>query len=55
MSITEFSEGLYDTMREKLVEIELSAKDEISKETSNIEIIKSHTYGLKNFFVSIPI
>jgi hypothetical protein len=49
MNIAEFSEGLYETMREKLIEIELSAKDEISKETSNIEIIKSHTYGLKNF------
>jgi hypothetical protein len=49
MNIADFSEGLYETMTEKLNEIELSAKDEISKETSNIEIIKSHTYGLKNF------
>jgi hypothetical protein len=49
MNITEFSEGLYETMREKLIEIELSAKDEIAKETNYIEVIKSHTYGLKNF------
>lgn len=49
MNITEFSEGLYETMMEKLSEIEVSAKDEISKESSYIEVIKSHTYGLKNF------
>jgi hypothetical protein len=49
MNITEFSEELYETMKEKLAEIELSAKDEIAKESHYIEIIKSHTYGLKNF------
>lgn len=49
MNITEFSEGLYETMKEKLTEVELSAKDEIAKESNYIEIVKSHTYGLKNF------
>ena len=49
MNITEFSEELYETMMEKLSEIEISAKDEISKESNCIEVIKSHTYGLKNF------
>ena len=46
MNIAEFSEGLYETMMEKLSEIEVSAKDEISKESRYIEVIKSNTYGL---------
>lgn len=49
MNITQFSERLYETMKEKLTEIELSAKDDIAKESNYIEVIKSHTYGLKNF------
>jgi hypothetical protein len=49
MNITEFSNELYDTMKEKISEVEMSGKDEISKQSSYIEIVKSHTYGLKNF------
>jgi hypothetical protein len=36
-------------MKEKLEEIDSSKKDEVSRESSYIEVIKSHTYGLKNF------
>jgi hypothetical protein len=36
-------------MQTKLLEVEQSPKDSIVKESSYIEIVKSHTYGLKNF------
>lgn len=49
MNIEEFAEELYATMQGKLVEIEASDRDLISKQSHYIEIIKSHTYGLKNF------
>ncbi|RAW01962.1 RteC domain-containing protein [Pseudochryseolinea flava] len=49
MDMKEFAEELYVTMQEKFAEVELSAKDSIVKESNYIEIVKSHTYGLKNY------
>lgn len=49
MNMNEFSQELYGTMHAKLNEVELAGKDSIVKESSCIEIVKSHTYGLKNF------
>lgn len=49
MDMKEFAEELYVTMQEKFAEVELSGKDSIVKESLYIEIVKSHTYGLKNY------
>jgi hypothetical protein len=49
MDMKEFAHELYVTMQEKLAEVELSGKDSIVKESNYIEIVKSHTYGLKNY------
>jgi hypothetical protein len=49
MDIKDFAQELYVTMQGKLDEVERSSKDPIVKESSYIEIIKSHTYGLKNY------
>ena len=49
MDIKEFAHELYVTMQAKLEEVELSPKDSIVKESCFIEIVKSHTYGLKNY------
>lgn len=49
MDMKEFAEELYVNMQSKLEEIEQSAKDPIVKESNYIEVIKSHTYGLKNY------
>lgn len=49
MDIKEFAHELYVTMQSKLDEVEQSPKDSIVKESNYIEIVKSHTYGLKNF------
>ena len=49
MDMKEFAHELYVTMQGKLEEVELSAKDSIVKESNYIEIVKSHTYGLKNY------
>lgn len=49
MNMKEFAGELYVTMQEKLEEVDQSAKDSIVKESSYIDIVKSHTYGLKNY------
>lgn len=49
MDIKEFAQELYVTMQGKLEEVEQSSKDSIVKESNYIEIVKSHTYGLKNY------
>lgn len=49
MDMKEFAQELYVTMQGKLEEVEQSAKDSIVKESSYIDIVKSHTYGLKNY------
>jgi hypothetical protein len=49
MDIKEFAHELYVTMQGKLDEVEQSPKDSIVKESNYIEIVKSHTYGLKNY------
>jgi hypothetical protein len=49
MNIEEFAEELYATMHGKLIDAELSDKDVMAKQSLYIEIIKSHTYGLKNY------
>jgi hypothetical protein len=49
MNIEEFAEELYGTMHGKLIEAETSDKDLIAKQSFYIDIIKSHTYGLKNY------
>lgn len=49
MDIKGFADQLYNTMKEKLDEIESSSREAIAKESGCIEVIKSHTYGLKNF------
>jgi hypothetical protein len=49
MNMEEFAEELYATMQGKLIEVEASDRDMIAKQSHYIEIIKSHTYGLKNF------
>src|SRR5688572_30990516 len=49
MDMKEFAHELYVTMQGKLEEVEQSPKDSIVKESNYIEIVKSHTYGLKNY------
>ena len=49
MDIKEFANELFDTMQEKLAEVQESNKELIVKQSNYIEIIKSHTYGLKNY------
>ncbi len=49
MDMKEFAQELYVTMQTKLDEVEQSPKDSIVKESCYIEIVKSHTYGLKNY------
>lgn len=49
MNMNEFAQELYGTMQAKLNDVELGGKDPIVKESSCIEIVKSHAYGLKNF------
>lgn len=49
MDIKEFANELFVTMKAKLDEVEASSKESIVKESNYIEIIKSHTYGLKNY------
>lgn len=49
MDIKEFAHELFSTMERKLQEVEQSVKDSIVMESNCIEIVKSHTYGLKNY------
>ncbi|HEX5171934.1 MAG TPA: RteC domain-containing protein [Cyclobacteriaceae bacterium] len=49
MDIKEFAHELFATMQEKLNEVEASPKDSIVKERNYIEIVRSHTYRLKNY------
>ena len=49
MDIKEFAQDLYVTMQAKLEEVAQSPKDSIVKHSNYIEIVKSHTYGLKNY------
>lgn len=49
MDIKDFANELLVTMNSQLEEIESSSRDSITKESNYIEVIKSHTYGLKNF------
>lgn len=49
MDIKEFASELYTNMQEKLEEVGGLNKDLIARQSSFIEIIKSHTYGLKNY------
>jgi hypothetical protein len=49
MNIKEFADELYENMQEKLDEVQQTQKELIVKQSNYIEIIKSHTYGLKNY------
>lgn len=49
MNMNDFANELLDTMNKQLAEAEVSSRDAIVRASNSIEIIKSHTYGLKNF------
>jgi hypothetical protein len=49
MDVKQFANELYATMQEKLEEVQGLHKDLIVKQSNYLEIIKSHTYGLKNY------
>lgn len=49
MDIKSFGEELYQQMIRELGEVEKQSKDVLERESHAIEVIRTHTYALKNF------